>query len=116
MVEAPVSIVYEPEGAVIAGLHFFAVWNFIAPKFFMPYVFGGGGPVYTNLHVPELSREWNGSYQFGAGVKVPTDMMLFGRHVAWDLNARYHHISNAGTSHPNGPLNSIRVRLGISWL
>ncbi len=115
-VELPVSYVYSPESAVIVGLHFFAIWNFTSPKGFVPYVFGGGGPVYTNLHVPELSREWDGSYQFGAGVKWPTDMELWGRHVAVDLNCRYHHISNAGTSRPNGPLNSIRLRLGLLLL
>ena len=57
MVELPVSYVYSPESAYMVGVHFFAVWNFTAPKGFIPYVFGGGGPIYTNLHVPELSRE-----------------------------------------------------------
>jgi hypothetical protein len=34
--------------------------------------------------------------------------------MAIDLTARYHHISNAGTAHPNVPLNSSKILIGIS--
>jgi lipid A 3-O-deacylase len=34
--------------------------------------------------------------------------------VALDFNARYHHISNAGTASPNMPLNGSKLLLGIS--
>lgn len=111
--ELPVHYVYSPKSAYIASLNVFAVWNFTALGGYVPYVFGGGGPVYTNLDVPELGSRGNGTYQFGAGLRWLTDYQLFGRTVALDLNGRYHHISNADTAHPNGPLNSLRVRAGI---
>jgi len=36
-----------------------------------PYVFGGGGPVYSFADIPGMSASWNGNYQGGIGMKHP---------------------------------------------
>ena len=68
LVELPLYIVYHPETALMAGINFLASWNFTASDKMVPYIFGGGGLVYTNLDSEDLSTDYNGNYQGGIGV------------------------------------------------
>ncbi len=108
--EIPVHLVVSPETAIITGVNFLACWNFTAPEKIAPYVFAGGGPIYTNLNVPELGSEFNGGYQAGLGFHY-----FINGNTSIDLSYRFHHISNAGTAEPNGPLNSSKILFGISF-
>ena len=110
LIEIPVRTVVNPETALITGINFLACWNFTASERIKPYVFAGGGPVYTNLDISGLGSEFNGNYQAGLGFNY-----FIRENTSINLNYRLHHISNAGTAELNEPLNSSIILLGISF-
>ncbi|MFT5699133.1 MAG: lipid A 3-O-deacylase [Desulforhopalus sp.] len=108
--ELPVSIVVSPDDSSMVGANFLAAYTFTADLQWQPYLFGGGGPVYSFADVPGMGAELNGNYQFGIGMKYPWDQihqLLF--------EVRYHHISNAGSEAPNDPLNSAKFLIGLTF-
>jgi hypothetical protein len=105
------SAVYHPKSAVMTGINFLACWDFTASEKIVPYIFAGGGFVYTNLDLPGLGSEFNGNYQGGFGLRY-----LIKERTAVEFNYRLHHISNADTADPNEPLNSSKILFGISFL
>ncbi|HBO84470.1 MAG TPA: acyloxyacyl hydrolase [Deltaproteobacteria bacterium] len=110
LVELPIHLVVKPETTPMVGLTLLASWTFTASKTITPYIFGGGGLVYTDLDLPELGKKLNGTHQVGAGFHY-----FFKKNTSLDLSYRFHHISNAGTGKPNGPLNSSKILFGISF-
>ena len=75
-----------------------------------PYVFGGGGILYSFADIPGMGAHWNGNYQFAGGLRYRLDDLH-----ALLFEARYHHISNAGSADPNVPLNGIRLMIGYAF-
>jgi len=110
LIEVPFSSVFHPEKAIMTGINFLACWNFTALGKTIPYIFAGGGPLYTNLDIPGLGSELNGSYQAGLGFRY-----FIRKNVSVDFNYRLHHISNTGAAEPNEPLNSSKILLGVSF-
>jgi len=109
-VEAPISYVASPDNSAMVALNFLAVYTFTADQLYQPYVFGGGGPVYSFADIPGMGSELNGNYQFGLGLKYQWQEdhdLLF--------EVRYHHISNGGSEEPNDPLNSLKFRVGVTF-
>ena len=111
LIEVPFSAIYHPKSAIMTGMNFLACWNFTASEKMVPYVFAGGGFVYTNLDISGLGREFNGNYQAGFGLRY-----LIKERTSIEFNYRLHHISNASTADPNEPLNSSKILFGISFL
>ncbi len=110
LLEVPVSVVVNPDVSSIVGINFLATYTFIAAEQWHPYIFGGGGPVYSFADISGMGAEFNGNYQFGVGLKYPwtaRNSMLF--------ELRYHHISNGGSEEPNEPLNSYKLLFGITF-
>jgi lipid A 3-O-deacylase len=110
LIDIPVHYVVSPETTPMVGITFLACWNFTAFGKIVPYIFGGGGLVYTELDVPELGRRLNGTYQTGLGSQY-----FIKKNTSIDFNYRFHHISNANTAKPNGPLNSSKIAIGVSF-
>lgn len=110
ILEIPFHYVTNPETAIMTGVNLLGCWNLTSSKKIVPYLFAGGGLLYTNLNVPELGAKFNGNYQAGAGLHY-----FIMRNTSIEFNYRYHHISNAGTAKPNDPLNSSKVMVGISF-
>ncbi|MBU4262458.1 MAG: acyloxyacyl hydrolase [Proteobacteria bacterium] len=110
LLELPVHLVISPDTSAMVGMNFLACYTFTASKEMRPYLFGGGGPVYSFADIPGMGAELNGNYQFGIGLeykRADNHNLLF--------EIRYHHISNAGTEEPNEPLNSCKVLIGITF-
>jgi lipid A 3-O-deacylase len=108
--ELPFYYVTTPRSAVMTGINVLAYWHFTGiSRTVVPYIFGGGGAIYTNLNLPDMGSRYNGNFQGGAGFNY-----FLSRNIAIDFNARYHHISNAGSASPNMPLNSVKAMIGIS--
>lgn len=107
--EVPVHAVVRPDSSVMVGLNFLAAYTFTSDQKWQPYLFGGGGPVYSFADIPGMGAELNGNYQFGFGLD---HTLTGGRHVL--VEVRYHHISNASTEDPNIPLNSFKILVGFS--
>jgi hypothetical protein len=110
LVETPVHLVIAPETSSMIGMNFLACYTFTASREVHPYLFGGGGPVYSFADVPGMGAEWNGNYQFGMGLE-------FGMNQDYNLllELRYHHISNGGSEEPNDPLNSGKALVGVTF-
>ncbi len=108
--EVPISVVVSPELSSMVGINFLAAYTFTAGSRWQPYLFVGGGPVYSFADIPGMGAEFNGNYQFGIGFRCDWNSE---NQVLAEL--RYHHISNGGSEEPNDPLNSLKVLLGISF-
>jgi len=110
-IEIPFHLAVSPETALMTGVNLLGYWNMTAfSETFVPYLMAGGGLLYTDLDVPELTSKFNGNYQAGAGFHY-----FINKDTSIDFNYRYHHISNAGTNKPNDPLNSSKILIGISF-
>lgn len=110
LIELPLHVVVSPGTSSMVGVNFLACYTFTAPRHLRPYLFGGGGPVYSFADIPGMGAELNGNYQFGLGLEYqlsPDNDLL--------LEFRYHHISNAGSEDPNDPLNSCKLLFGITF-
>ncbi len=110
LIEAPISLVLVPDVSPIVGVNFLAAWTFTAPKQLSPYLFAGGGPLYTEADIPGLGSNLNGNYQFGTGVVFKT-----GKGHYFNMEYRFHHISSAGMESPNDPLNSSKLLIGMTF-
>ena len=110
LIEVPFSSVQSPQDGQMIGVNFLTSWNFTSSKIIVPYIFAGGGPVYTNLNISDFGTKFNGSYQVGAGLRF-----FVSDKISLDLNCRFHHISNGGTAEPNFSLNSTKIFFGISF-
>ena len=110
LLELPVSLVVSPDVSAMVGINFLACYTFTAASKWQPYLFGGGGPVYSFADIAGMGADLNGNYQFGVGA-----------HYDWKaehqllFELRYHHISNAGTEEPNEPLNSLKILIGVTF-
>ena len=110
LVEVPVHFVVSPDVSSMIGMNFLACYTFTAGQEIHPYLFGGGGPVYSFADVPGMGAEWNGNYQFGIGMEYE-----MAQNYNLLLEVRYHHISNGGSEEPNDPLNSCKLLVGIAF-
>jgi hypothetical protein len=110
LVEVPVHFVVSPDTSTMLGMNFLACYTFTADQTIHPYLFGGGGPVYSFADVPGMGAEWNGNYQFGIGMEYAMD-----KNYNLLLEMRYHHISNGGSEEPNDPLNSCKLLVGVTF-
>ena len=109
LVEIPLTYLREPDEPGMIGLTMNVNWTFIASLKLQPYLFIGGGAVYTKAEIPGTSSQIKGSYQMGAGL----DFMLGKLAMSFDL--RFHHLSNGGFKEPNDPLNSGKLLLGVRF-
>ncbi len=110
LVEVPVHFVVSPDVSTMIGMNFLACYTFTADQTIHPYLFGGGGPVYSFADVPGMGAELNGNYQFGIGLEYE-----MAKSYNLLLEMRYHHISNGGSEEPNDPLNSCKLLVGVTF-
>jgi hypothetical protein len=110
LLELPVHLVVSPDESAMVGVNFLAAYTFTADERLRPYIFGGGGPVYSFADIEGMGADLNGNYQFGAGLEYP---LSDARQLLMEL--RFHHISNAGSEDPNVPLNSGKFLIGIRF-
>lgn len=112
LIELPLTVVGGPgfDTSAMAGLNLLAAYTFTADDCWQPYMFGGGGILYSFADIPGMGAHWNGNYQFAGGLRYRLDDLH-----ALLFEARYHHISNAGSADPNVPLNGIRLMIGYAF-
>ncbi len=106
-------LVYTEPGLAVAGgltglagrLH---LWN---DRGWTPYVTLGGGILWTSLDTMDIDRRFNFQILYGIGVRL-----LPRRGPGWVIEARNHHISNAGTAGENLGINAATVMTGVQWI
>lgn len=107
----PVFMIFQPANKAY-GAGFDPVvlkWNFETDSRIVPYVELAGGVLFTNVTVPTGTSQTN----FTSGAAI--GMHILGEKVAWNVDLRYMHISNAGLATPNPGINTIQVRVGVGW-
>lgn len=82
-------------------------WDFAARGPIVPYLELNGGTLFTNKNVPAGTNDVNFTPAGAFGIHILTAKL------AWSLEARYMHISNAGLASPNPGINTVQVRLGV---
>ncbi|MGD0515476.1 MAG: acyloxyacyl hydrolase [Terriglobales bacterium] len=82
-------------------------WDFAARGRFEPYLELGGGTLFTNHQVPTGTSAVNFTPSAALGMHV------LGDKLAYSVEVRYLHISNAGLSSPNPGINTVEVRVGV---
>jgi lipid A 3-O-deacylase len=107
----PVFVVFQPTNTAYgAAVNPFAlIWNFDTNGRVVPYIELGGGVLFTNTQVPPGTSRINFTTAGAAGLHFLT------RKAAWSGDIRFMHISNAGLATPNPGINTLQLRLGLSW-
>ena len=108
LIETPIHVVINPKISGMPAMNFLACYTFTSKKTLRPYLFGGGGPVYSFADIPGMGADLNGNYQFGVGLEY-----RLSKDTDYLFEIRYHHISNGGSERPNEPLNSLKFLFGI---
>lgn len=75
-----------------------------------PYFKGGVGMLYMTLHTVEQSTQFNFNEYAGLGVHY-----FFRKNMAFTLEYRFRHVSNAGIDSPNTGLNTNFAICGVSF-
>lgn len=110
--ESHVLVNTHPEGGTAAGAAFLLRYQLlaVAPERVVPFVSLGAGIAGLDFDLPHQSDGFSFILQGGAGAHL-----LWTRHTALTLDARWHHISNAGLRRPNRGLDSGLFLAGITW-
>jgi len=105
----PLYLIFQPANTAYgAGLNPVNLkWNFAERGRFAPYIELGGGVLFTTHDVPSRTSTVNFTPSTAFGTH------FLGERLAWTLEARYLHISNAGLSRFNSGINTFEVRLGV---
>jgi hypothetical protein len=82
-------------------------WNFERHGRVVPYAELSGGLLFTTHDVPPNTSSTNFTPSAAVGAH------FLGQKLAWTLEARYLHISDAGLSRLNPGVNTFEVRLGV---
>jgi len=77
---------------------------------FQPFILGGVGIVYMTEHTIEQSTQFNFIEQAGLGFHY-----FFRKNIAFTLEGRFRHLSNAGIDSPNTGINTQFILTGISY-
>jgi opacity protein-like surface antigen len=77
---------------------------------FHPYIWNGGGVMYTSQHLREERTQWNFTPQMGGGFSY-----FLSKNKALNVEYRYRHSSNANLSLPNDGVNEGFFTAGLSW-
>lgn len=110
LMEIPYHLALNQGGRSMTGGYLLGSWKFTSLGNLAPYIFAGGGVLFVDMGLPSMGTRLDFSYQGGSGLQY-----LIRKDVAVMAEYRYHHISNAGTSSPNEPLNSSKILLGVSF-
>ncbi len=105
----PVYLIFQPAntayGVGLTPLNL--KWNFATRGRVAPYAELSGGVLFTTHEVPTRTSNVNFTPSAAFGTH------FLGDKLAWSLEARYLHISNAGLDRLNPGINTFEVRLGV---
>lgn len=101
----------EPTGAYGIGFTPKVIYTFTSFGPLLPYIEGGGGPLWTNFdgRIREQGSDFNFLVWGGAGMSYELTPRW-----AVNLGVRFSHISNSGLYTPNSGLNYLLPFVGIS--
>ncbi len=106
------SYVFEPNDNIEFGNNFLIKIGILPETSkFQPYFKGGLGMVYITQHTREQGTQFNFNEYWGAGLHY-----FFKKNVAFTVEYRYRHLSNADIGKPNSGIATHFGIFGISYL
>ena len=102
---------FEPNAAYLVGLTGVLRYNFVTSTRLVPFFDLGAGVSATDIGRPDLGSTFEFNTQIGGGLR-----WFFNAHAAITAQYRLLHLSNAGTAHPNGGVNTSMFYVGVSWI
>ncbi|HTL55035.1 MAG TPA: acyloxyacyl hydrolase [Candidatus Limnocylindrales bacterium] len=106
------SAIFQGSGNYIAGVTFWARYNFVQPDWrIVPYIQAGAGVTVTDIDREVVGQAFNFNLDVGLGARY-----LFSPRWAMLLEYRYQHISNANSAAHNLGINAQGAILGVSYL
>lgn len=100
----------DPSGGRAGGAALYLRYHLLATERFVPFVGAGSGMLGLDFDGRHQDDGFNFILQAGAGGYV----FLTDR-TAFSLDARWHHISNAGLRDPNHGIDSALLLTGVTW-
>ncbi|MEW6170576.1 MAG: acyloxyacyl hydrolase [Candidatus Omnitrophota bacterium] len=102
---------FSPRDNVEVGNNFLIKIGFLPETWkFQLYFKGGVGFLYMSQHTVEQSTQFNFNEYGGVGMHY-----FFMEHIAFTVEYRFRHVSNAGIDHPNTGINTHLGLCGISY-
>ena len=109
------SHIYKGSGNYIGGVTGLVRYNFVQPDArLVPYMQGGGGIVYTDAYKDESQTAIGQAIEFTLQASLGLHRLI-GKDWSLDIEAMFHHISNAGLSDRNHGVNAIGGFVGLTY-
>lgn len=110
IIEPFLNTVIAPDKNIEVGSNFLLKYSLTFFDKVHPYIKGGVGALYMSQHTVEQSTQYNFLPQVGGGIQYfLTDK------VAFNVEYRYRHLSNASTKSPNGGIDADLILCGFSY-
>jgi hypothetical protein len=110
-IEPSISYITSPHSNFELGTMFFFKMGLLPQTSkFQPYVKAGVGMLYMTLHTREQSTQFNFQEQGGAGFHY-----FFKNNLAFTLEGRFGHLSNAGMGKRNHGINTYNALAGVTY-
>src|SRR3989338_5045578 len=110
-IEPFISFASEPDTNVEIGTSFLLKIGILPQTWkFQPFILAGPGMVYMTQHTREQSTQFNFTEQAGMGMHY-----FFRKNIAFTLEGRFRHLSNASIRNPNKGITTNFVFTGISY-
>ena len=107
----PMALVnFEPRSGWAAGGSLLLHYNFLGAGSIVPFIEGGGGGSYLDFEL----RDQDDGFAFPLQASLGLHALAFPR-GAVTASVGYFHLSNAGTHYPNYGINTVLVRLGLTF-
>ena len=101
---------FEFDGGSYQGVALLFRYNFLNGSRFFPFIEGGSGIGNLDFDLDDQDDGVSFSPQGGVGFHY-----FVGERLSLGAAARYHHISNAGTHHPNNSINDFTFTASLSY-
>jgi hypothetical protein len=110
ILEPFINTITSPSSNVEVGSNFLLQYVFPLSAKFHPYVKGGLGVLYMSQHTREQSTQYNFLPQGAAGIQY-----FIKDNLAFNLEYRYRHLSNASIKRPNSGIDSNFYLCGVTY-
>lgn len=110
LIEPFLAYVPSPDSNMEGGLIIAFKYEWPLTQRFHPYIWNGGGVMYTTQHLREQSTQWNFTPQIGLGFSY-----LIDKNKTFNMEYRHRHFSNADTNFPNDGVNQRFISFGFTW-
>jgi len=112
VLEPFIAYVYDPNNNIEVGNNFLFKIGFLPETAkFQPYLKGGVGFLYMSQHTREQGSQFNFNQYAGLGLHY-----FFKKNLAFTIEYRFRHISNADIEKPNKGINTNFTTCGITYL